>query len=246
MLNYSSQLKTLLSLEFNCNPSDFDLNNNVLTVPKLQEGRRIYSPDKYFFHMATMGRNAVVTAEESLHPFLESFISDKTGHSLFEIPNLILLDKELQKYGYTLTTTYHMFLPAFTAKPEREYTVKWFFDEEIHQFYNDERFPNAICDKYLPHRPDRIVVCAYKDDEIMGMAGCSEDAPNWQQIGIDVIPQYRSMGVGTYLVTLLKNKITENERIPFYGTSLSNYHSWNIALNSGFRPAWVEIGATKL
>jgi hypothetical protein len=33
--------------------------------------------------------------------------------------------------------------------------------------------------------------------------------------------------------------------IPFYGTSLSNLHSQNIALNSGFRPAWVEIGAKK-
>jgi len=31
----------------------------------------------------------------------------------------------------------------------------------------------------------------------------------------------------------------------FYGKEESNYHSWNIALNCGFRPAWVEIGAEK-
>jgi len=36
-----------------------------------------------------------------------------------------------------------------------------------------------------------------------------------------------------------------DEEIPFYGTSVSNYPSWNIALNSGFKPAWVEIGAQK-
>ena len=30
-----------------------------------------------------------------------------------------------------------------------------------------------------------------------------------QQIGIDVLPEFRSRGVATYLVTLLKNKILE-------------------------------------
>ena len=44
---------------------------------------------------------------------------------------------------------------------------------------------------------------------------------------------------------LLKNKIEEMGDIPFYGTSVSNYHSWNIALNCGFKPAWVEIGAKR-
>lgn len=170
MLDHTSQLKELLSLELNCKPSDFDLQHNILTLPQLHEGRRMYSPEKYFFHMATTGRNAVITAEECLHPFLERFIAGKTGHSLFEIPNLLLLDKELQKYGHTLTTTYHMFLPSFTAEPAKEYRVKWFYDDEIHQFYGDERFPNAICDKFLPHRPDKIVVCAYDGDEITGMS----------------------------------------------------------------------------
>lgn len=79
----------------------------------------------------------------------------------------------------------------------------------------------------------------------MGMAGCSEDAPHFMQIGIDVMEEYRSMGVGTYLVTLLKDKIAAQGDIPFYGTSVSNYHSWNIAINCGFKPAWVEIGAEK-
>lgn len=246
MYNNNSELKKLLSLELNCKPSDFDSADNILTVSELHEGRRIYSDDKYFFHMATTGANAVVTADECLHSFLCGFIKAESGHTLFEIPNLIMLDNELRKYGYTLTTTYHMFMSARTVKEEERFPVKWFYDEEIHKFYGDERFPNAICSKFLEHRPDRIVVCAYDGDEIMGMAGCSEDAPNWQQIGIDVLPKYRSMGVGTYLVTLLKNKIEENGNIPFYGTSLSNYHSWNIALNSGFRPTWVEIGASKL
>lgn len=242
---YCRQLKTLLALEYNCAPEDFDRAENVLTVSEIHEGRRIYSPEKYFFHMVTMGGNAVVTAEECLHPFLRGVLKERTGHFLFEIPNLLPLEQELNRFGYSLTQTHHMFLPSQRAVPQRNDAVKWFYDGEIGQFYGDERFPNAICEAYLPHRPDRIVVCAYDGEKMMGMAGCSEDAPHWQQIGIDVMPEYRSRGVGAYLVTLLKNKILERGDIPFYGTGVSNYHSWNIALNCGFRPAWVEIGAEK-
>ena len=60
----------------------------------------------------------------------------------------------------------------------------------------------------------------------------------------------KSLKAATYIFSPNMNlneivKILEEGNIPFYGTSLSNYHSWNIALNSGFRPAWVEIGAEK-
>lgn len=244
--DYLEKLYGLLSKEYNCTPEDFTKQENVLTPSALLDGRRRYSEEKYFFHMATLGGNAVLTAEECLHPFLKEFIKDRTGHWLFEFPNLLPLEQELNRFGYTLTQTYHMFLPAAMVEPETSFPVKWFYGrEEIAQFYGDERFPNAICSEYLPHRPDKIVVCAYDGDNIMGMAGCSEDAPGWQQIGIDVMPEYRSQGVGTYLVTLLKNKILDEGNIPLYGTSLSNYHSWNIALNCGFRPVWVEIGAGK-
>ena len=246
MQGYRKQLYELLAKEYNCAPEDFCKQENVLTESALQEGGRKYSKKKYFFHMATLGGNAVLTAEECLHPFLKEFMKARQGHWLFELPNLLPLQQELNRFGYTLTQTYHMFLPTEQVQETKNYAVKWFYGkDEITQFYGDERFPNAICSEYLPHRPDKIVVCAYDGENIMGMAGCSEDAPGWQQIGIDVRYEYRSKGVGTYLVTLLKNEILEEGNIPFYGTSLSNYHSWNIALNCGFRPAWVEIGAEK-
>lgn len=244
---YLKLLYELLALEFNCSEEDFRRRENILTVSKVQEGRRIYSPEKYFFHMVTLGNNAVITADECMHPFLKTFMKEKNGYWLFEVPNLKPLEKELNKFGYTLTGTFHMFLSTkAVAQKESIYSIKWFYEEEIKQFYGDKRFPNAICKEYTPTRPDRIVVCAYDGNKIIGMAGCSEDAPGWMQIGIDVMPEYRSRGVGTFLVTILKNRIMEQGDIPFYGTGVSNYHSWNIALNSGFRPAWVEIGAEKI
>ena len=242
---YAQNLYNLLSLEYNCATDAFTSDKNVITESALLDGRRMYGNEKYFFHMVTLGGNAVITADPCLHPFLDGFIKDKTGHWLFEVPNLLHIEQELNKYSYSLTQSHHMFLPCRKAEPKLDIPVKWYYGDEIHGFYGDERFPNAICDRFHPERPDRIVAVALDGDKIMGMAGCSEDAKGWMQIGIDVMPEYRSHGIGTYLVTLLKNKIEEMGDIPFYGTSVSNYHSWNIALNAGFKPAWVEIGAKK-
>jgi len=246
MNRYQQKLLSLLALEYNCSASDFLQKENILTESKIKEGRRRYSSEKYFFHMGTLGGNAVITADPVLHPFLKEFMKDRQGHWLFEFRNLLPLEKELNAYGQGLSGTFHMFLPSADVSPKRSYPVKWFFDEEIAPFYEDGRFTNALSSAYNPMRPDRVAVCAYDGDTIMGMAGCSEDTDGWMQLGIDVLPAYRSCGVGTYLVTLLKNKILSRGEIPFYGTSLSNYHSWNIALNCGFRPAWVEIGSQPL
>lgn len=241
--HYGALLR-LLSLEYGCKPEDFRKSENILTVSAVREGQRRYLAEPYFFHMATLGANAVMTADERLHPFLSEWSRGKPGIWLFELPNLLPLERELNRFGYTLTASHHLYLSAEETLPKRSDPVKWFFGrEEIEPFYGDPRFPNALCPSYLEERPDTVAVCAYDGETIMGMAGCSEDAPGWEQIGIDVLPEYRSRGIGTYLVTLLKNKILRHGKIPFYGTSLSNCYSQNIALNCGFRPIWVEIGA---
>lgn len=247
-LLFRGELCRLLALEYNCDPTDFDRADNLLTLSALREGRRVYSPHKYFFHMVTMGTNAVITADEALHPFLRRFMADRPGHWLFELPNLLPLEAELNRFGQTLTQTYHMFLPSSTGTPAAlpeargDVEIRWLEGAAILPFYGDPRLPNAICPKPTATRPDRVVVCAYAGGELVGMAGCSEDAPGWMQIGIDVVPAYRSRGLGSHLVALLKERVLEMGAIPFYGTSLSNYHSWNIAQKCGFAPAWVEIG----
>ncbi len=245
-MKHTEQLKQLLAIEFNCSPEDFCKGCNVITESAANDGRRIYQSEPYFFHIATLGGNAVITADKRLHGFLAQWSAAATGHQLFELPNLLPLQNELMRYGYTLTQSHHMFLPQEKVLPQGSMDVRWYEGEEIHQFYGDERFPNALCSEYLPHRPDTLAVSAVINGGIAGMAGCSQDAAGWQQIGIDVLPQFRSMGVGAHLVSLLKNEIVQRGDIPFYGTSLSNLHSWNIAIKCGFRPAWVETGCKKI
>ena len=245
--NYQEKLLKQLSLDLNCKPEDFFRKENVINASAFNEGRRKYSPGAPFLEMATLGGNAVITADVCLHEFLHDMVRDMEGHWLFELGNLIKLNNKLKTYGYLMAPTHHMFLPCRDVKPKECCQVKWFYDDEITPFYGDKRFPNAIAfPEPCPDRPDRIVVIAVDGDTVMGMAGCSEDASHWQQIGIDVLPEFRSKGIGSYLVTLLKNKIIEMGDIPFYGTAAPNIRSQNIAINCGFRPAWVETEAMKI
>ncbi len=244
--DYPNAARKQLAIDLNCAAAYFDRAENVITVPALNEGRRMYSKEKYFFQMATFGGNAVISADEKLHPFLTEFIKDRQGHWLFEQDKLCVLDHELNEFGYRLSQTHHMYLPEFDVALTSNLLVSWFEGREQLEPFYDGRFPNALCERYIEERPDRRAVCAYDGNEIMGMAGCSEDAPGWFQIGIDVFPKYRGMGIGTYLSLLIKNEIIRRGGIPFYGTSAANIHSQNIAANCGFRPAWVEIEANRI
>ena len=244
--DYLTKAHGLLALECSCLPGDFLKSENVLTVSRPQSGGRVYLPRKPFFHMVTFGGNAVITADACMQPFLRAHMENKLGHWLFEIPNLLPVQRELEKHGRTLSQMHHIFLPDKEIAVPEDRPVKWFYGEDLASFRTDPRFPNAMEAMDAPpgtESPLKMAVCAYDGDQIMGMAGCAEDAPNWYQIGIDVLPEYRSRGVGTYLVALMKNKIIRQGGIPYYISSAAGYHSWNIALACGFKPAWAEISA---
>lgn len=245
--NYYEKFLTQLSVDFNCTTTALQTKGNTITISALNEGRRNYEPEKPFLKMATNGESTIIMVDECLHEFFKNLSENAQGHNIFKFENLLKIDEEIRKYRYTLTNTHHMFLPCNNTQPEEVCEVKWLYDDEIRPFYGDDRFPNAIAYPMpCSASPDKMAVVAVDGDKIMGMAGCSEDAPNWQQIGIDVLQEYRSRKIGTYLVTLLKNKILEKGDVPFYGTDVANIQSQNVALKSGFRPAWVEISSRKI
>lgn len=251
-MDFTSELKKLLALEYNCAESDIGGAANIVTVSTGRGGRK-YSPGNDFFSMATTGTNCLFTADERMMPFLREFAKrEGHGHWLFEEGKLFEIERELNRYGYKLQEwgAHHMFLPKYSVECAQRFpVVRLDGVDSFEEFYGDKRFPNALSGKYLPERPDVIALLAMDGDKIMGMAGASRDfagSPSWLQIGIDVLPEYRGRGVGTFLVNELKEIILKGGDIPFYGTAPANMHSQNIAINCGFRPAWVEIAADKI
>ena len=244
-------IQSQLAKEYNCSIEDFFSKDNIVTIQRSHPERRHYIEGTFFFQMVTFGNNAVITANKNIHEWLNEYVKDKKGHWLFEHDNLMEIELELNKFGKKLSQTHHMFLPfkqtaTGSSLPRKiDIKTKWFEGEEIHQFYVTKNYPNALCKEHNPKRPDVLAIAAYDGDMIIGMAGCSADTPDLWQVGIDVTENYRGRGIGTYLVTLLRNEIEQRGKIPFYGTSLSNLPSWGIALNSGFFPAWIEISTVE-
>ena len=234
-------LKQQLAYDFNCQPEDFDRDENIITLPALNEKRRKFSKEIFFLQMATLGNNAVISADEKLHPWLTEWVKGKNGFWLFEQHNYFELECELRKHGFKMALTHHMFMPEpKLIEINTDLKIKWLEQNDIMAFYGNENFPNAICDEFKPERPDVLAVVALDGEKIMGMAGCSADTPELWQIGIDVLPEYRGRGVAKTLTTLLRNETFRRGAIPYYGTSLSNLASWKNALACGFKPAWIE------
>ena len=236
-----STVREQLACELNCDPSDFLRDETVITVPAAHEKRRRFSEEPFFLQMASFGHNAVISADAELHPWLSEWVKGKEGFWLFEQHNYFELDSELRKRGWRMAPTHHMFLPVpGPVNAETGLHIRWLEQRDLAPYYGRAEFSNALCDRFRPERPDVLAVTALDGSEIMGMAGCSADTPELWQIGIDVLPGYRRRGVGTALVSLLRDEVLRRGAIPYYGTSLSNIPSWKIALASGFVPSWIE------
>lgn len=237
--------KKQFALDYNCKLSDFEKEGNTITENKLLEGRRIYESDGCFLKIICMWGRAIISSDERMIPWLEENLLKRQADWLFDCYKFRMIDKKLREFGHEIDDTHHYFLPNPTAvevKPKT--TIKWFEKEDILQFKGDARFDEAFV--FDDNYSDILGVAAFDGDNIMGMAGASEDSKTLCQIGINVIPEYRGKGIGTNLVALLKQELLKRGKVPFYGTSESNIASNGIAVSAGFFPAWAELHSRKL
>lgn len=234
--------KKQFALDYNCRLSDFEKEGNTITENKLLEGRRIYESDGCFLKIICIGGKAIICGDEKLKPWLEEKLLKRDACWLFDFNKLRMIDNKLREFGHEIATTPHYYLPnpGTTSEVVPNFpSIKWFEQHDILQFKNDDRFDEAFV--FDDNYPDVLGVAALDGDKIMGMAGASADSETMYQIGINVLPEYRGRGLGSNLVTLLKQELLKRGKVPFYGTAESHINSKNIAINAGFFPAWAEL-----
>lgn len=237
--------KAQLALDYNCKVSDFEKVGNTIVENKLNIGRRVYDSDGCFFKVLCFGDNAIISTSSKIMPWCEEKLANRTSAWFFEFPKLRAIDKKLNEFGHEITDIHHYYLPNPNVSEIKSIAdVKWYEAEDIMQFKDDDRFDEAFA--FDDNYKDILGVAALDGNNIMGMAGASEDCENMWQIGINVLPEYRGRGIGTYLVKLLKNEIIKKGKIPFYSTIESHINSQNIAVNAGFFPAWAELHSSEM
>ena len=239
--------KTLrqFALDYNVDDGEWITDKIHLSPIKVLDGARLHIKHDTFFKAAIIMGKAYVMADEVMHPWIREVFAKEKPEWWCDFKNLRKLEAELNKYDREIFDTHIYFLPSEEPTMERpRFKIKWFEKEELEQFREDTRF-NTYSLSFSPIQPDVLAVAAYDGEEPIAMAGCSEDGKYLWQIGVDAVPGYEGRGLAVNLVTLLKQEIIARGKVPYYGTAESHAISRNVAIGSGFLPAWCEIQIRK-
>lgn len=239
-----------LACDYSCTVEELTGKAPILKKKAYHPARRIFKGDDCFLKILVVNGKMVVNAEnEAFLTENKIFFENASAPWFFEPDNIRTLDKMLEKYGHEVADFHHFYLPACSQTPiladnnfqgsATEVPLRWYEKEDLEVFRGDDRFKEAL--SFIPQSPDMLAVTWEEDGEILGMAGASADAENLWQIGINVLPGGEHRGMGTLLVTRLKEEILKRGKIPFYGTAESHIRSQRVAVQSGFVPAWAEL-----
>jgi len=216
-----------------------------LSPSKILEGARIIDKTDPFLRVVVFMGKAYVMADESILGGCEELFKDYKPEWFFSFNNLRTIDHILREYGREIVDTHIYFLPDEDAKHvEPSGNEIWIDELEIAQMKGKNPFNKALC--YSATQPDVIAVAAVENGRKIAMAGASKDGKYAYQIGIDVLREYEGRGLATHLVSLLRQRLLDEGKLPFYGTCESHAVSRSIAVKAGFLPAFSEFSVKKL
>ena len=152
------------------------------------------------------------------------------------------LNERLMERGHKICFMAEYYLPDVNRIPNLpcSYKIRVLEQPDFEELYRPE-WSNALCmdRKNL----DVLGIGAYDGEKLIGLAGCSADCDEMWQIGVDVLPEYRRLGIASALTSSLAWEILNRGKVPFYCSAWSNIRSVRNAVKSGFIPAWVELTA---
>ena len=235
-----------LAIDYCCSPEDVLDGQNHFTEHRFIEGRRRYhEKEDCYLKLVLVNGKILFTGRKDIVEWCRENYSEKGSEWFLEVKNMRKLNERFAQDGYLIGMAHPFYISETVSEVDAKgYDIKWYRGKEIEQFRDDGRFYEAFT--FCETAPDIIGVAAIKDGVILGMAGASLDSPLMWQIGINVEPAGRRLGIGKILVSLLKNDILESGHLPYYGTSMGHIASQKVALGAGFIPAWAELVTDKI
>lgn len=226
--------------DIGCKVEDFLAGDNRIVPFKLGENAKKYYKLPIGCNFISYGNNVVAAATDETFEIAKEYISRFEFYHCFETPNMRWLNERLEPLGFTSCFMAEYYLPDLNSLKELpcEFELRTLEKGEFEDLYVPE-WPNALCSdrKHL----DVLAVGAYDNGKLIGLSGCSADADQMWQIGVDVLPEYRRKGIASALTSKLEIEILNRGKVPFYCTAWSNIRSVRNAVKSSLIPAWVEM-----
>ena len=239
-MNFDGILKKQFRLDTNCetdSPDGININKR-----KRLKGSRYFADISDFFRAIIYRGSLYMMCDEQIYDWALCRYADYSPEWFCKYENLRVLDEKLNEYGYGILDTHIYYMPDedyIGYDFECPYDIVWLYKEEIEKLRDNNPFRHALM--YMEGCPDVMAVAAKNGDEMIAMAGVSADSDALYQIGVDVLGEYKHKGLAVYLTSLMKQKVMDMGRVPFYGTSESHAVSSRVAIRSGFIPAWCEV-----
>jgi GNAT superfamily N-acetyltransferase len=225
-------VQSQLAIDLNCSMDDLsgEKDSIIFVEAKENPGCRPFPRKARYFEILSMGQSIVVSATPERLFIAKTQMQGKNRDSVFSLPFIRGL--------------YLHFLPDVERikpmSPPKSFSFELIKREEVVHLFDVTRFNEAIIyDTNLPWQTD-LAVLAKQDGEIVGVAGGSKTCSKLWQIGIEVLPEYRNLGLASYLVNRLTFEILERGEIPGYDVIASNIASQRVAHRLGYFPAWVS------
>ncbi|MNP05909.1 FR47-like protein [compost metagenome] len=225
-------VQSQLAIDLNCSMDDLNGEKDSIIFVEAKEnpGCRPFPRKARYFEILSMGKSIVVSATPERLFIAKTQMQGIDRDTLFSLPFIRGL--------------YLHFLPDVkrikAISPPKSFSFELIKREEMARLLDATRFNEAIIyDTNLPWQTD-LAVLAKQDGEIVGVAGGSKTCSKLWQIGIEVLPEYRNLGLASYLVNRLTFEILERGEIPSYDVIASNIASQRVAHRLGYFPAWVS------
>ena len=226
--------------DIGCGAEDFLSARNLVVPFKLGSRAKKYYKLPIGCSFISYGNNVVAAAEDSLLDIVKEYVERFAFYHCFETPNMRWLNQRIEPLGQTVCFMAEYYLPDLRklTKLPCPYEIRLLEKADFEGLYLPE-WSNALCRerKHL----DVLGVGAYDGGKLIGLSGCSADAEEMWQIGVDVLPEYRKQGIASAITARLALEILERGKVPFYCSAWSNLRSVRNAIKSGFYPAWTEM-----
>lgn len=167
---------------------------------------------------------------------MKKLLEDKSRDEVFECP-----------FAYGQSIYYVPDYKIFKRQPfNRDYQYTLVHGDDIQSLKEIKGFESALVFDVNGQASTRIVLYAKKNNEIVGLAGASDEAEGLWKLAVDVKSEHRRNGLAAILVSNLAAVLLEKGIIPFYCASVTNVASQAAAHRSGFISCWVSTYRTTL
>ena len=182
------------AIDANCDATDFMKEQNIVVFSEVNTKARKYLKLPLACNLISYGNNIVASIQKEYKDIVWSYISKYSIEHCFETPNLHVLNDALQKEGLRICFMAEYFLPDLGCLKELEcsYELRVLHQSDFSTLYS-KTWNNALCE--ARKELDVLGVGAYEEDKLVGLAACSADCDSMWQIGVDVLPEYRSKGL---------------------------------------------------